>query len=324
MTNDTDNSIGYLKYDGELVAEGILDARAAATALLGFDRSLRHFVSREDPALGKFNFQIPVKVQHGSWAALIPDTVGGWVMAGLGVAVTAYITTAATKLAENDFKDKKLKDVFVEGLKAIQWIIRVGKHLGTLTNRRLTGLRWRNDNTEVGIPNEAKEYLFVPRHYFQAFLEAPANILADIASIVEVERVLTIAVIQEEGVDTETISIRDKHIFYVADKIDDEVLFPELLHGQNVELDGVVTRGNEVANSIGFRYNEHILTCYPQSGSVVRFKKHLFLPCRIIGVISRADGRGGTNDPRPKIRFEGLTILSETPAEADLFLDDEE
>lgn len=324
MPTKLDDCIGFLKYDGEQIKDGILDARDAATALLGFDRSLRYFISREDRALAQLDYKIPVKVEHGSWSALIPNTVGTWVLAGLGLAATAYITTAANKLAENDFKDKRLKDVFTDGLKAIQWIIRIGKHLGSLTNKRLVGLRWRNENTEVGIPNEKMEYIFVPRSYFQAFLESPSSILSDISSLIEVERSLQIGVIENKDViKIESVSLSERHIFYIQKDETEEVLFPHLTHGLSVDLDGLVTRGNEVANSIGFRYNEHILTCYPRLGSVVRFKKHLFLPCRISGTISRSDGKGGTNDPRPKIVFDSLDILSEEPQETDLFPEDE-
>jgi len=73
-----------------------------------------------------------------------------------------------------------------------------------------------------------------------------------------------------------------------------------------VLLEGFVTRGNEVANSIGFRYLDHILTCYPMSGSIVRFKSLLFTACAIEGSISRIDEHGHPNAHRPKIHFDKL------------------
>ncbi len=89
-----------------------------------------------------------------------------------------------------------------------------------------------------------------------------------------------------------------------------ETLFPELQHDESVILDGLVTKGNEKENSIGFEYNNHVITCYPRQGSMVRFKPHLFLRCRIYGVIDRSDGHGGITAGRPKITFDDLTILS--------------
>jgi len=87
-----------------------------------------------------------------------------------------------------------------------------------------------------------------------------------------------------------------------------EILFPEFQHGQRISLEGVVTRGNEMTNTIGFQYSGHILTCRPRRGSIVRFKRHLFLRCLIIGKISRLDEHGGTTNPRPQIVFDDLQI----------------
>jgi hypothetical protein len=84
------------------------------------------------------------------------------------------------------------------------------------------------------------------------------------------------------------------------------VLFPELKHGMNVVLDGEVTRGNETTNSIGFRYNDHILTAYPKTGSVVRYKSTLFLKAKIFGTISRVDELGKIAANRPKIIFDDI------------------
>jgi len=75
---------------------------------------------------------------------------------------------------------------------------------------------------------------------------------------------------------------------------------------------GIVTRGNERTNSIGFLYNEHVLTCYPRHGSIVRFKPHMFLRCRIVGEITRLnDETGESDEPRPKIIFDDLILLQD-------------
>ena len=36
--------IGYLKYSGKSVEDGLMDARKSAEALLGFDEVLRYFI----------------------------------------------------------------------------------------------------------------------------------------------------------------------------------------------------------------------------------------------------------------------------------------
>ncbi len=55
--------IGYLKYEGKLVEEGLLDARKAAQALLGFDEAIRFFVGQQSPLLRDLDFELPVRLR---------------------------------------------------------------------------------------------------------------------------------------------------------------------------------------------------------------------------------------------------------------------
>jgi hypothetical protein len=304
-----DTFLGVLKYEGRRVEDGYLDARTSARALMGFDTSLRFLVTRKEPQLATANFEIPVRICRGSWEAHIPHTIGQWILTGLGAAATAYIATAAKKFAENDFKEAHIKDVFKHALKAIQWLIRIGKHLGSFTHRKLTAVKWRNDNSEIGLPNENGEYLYVPREYFEIYVESPSKLLSDIASVVETERELRIALNDEGQIEEVSITEHEKHIFFLDEPDDNQILFPELAHGMHIEIDGIVTRGNEVTNSIGFRYKDHILQCHPSEGSIVRYKPHLFLPCRIFGTITRESDEGTFDELRPKIIFNDLKIL---------------
>lgn len=307
---ENNSQLGFLKYEGKLVEEGYLDARTSARALVGFDGALRYLVARQEPELTGTNFEIPVRIQRGSWEAIIPHTIGQWVWTALGLGATAYVTAAAKKLAENDFKEASIKDAFKHALKAIQWLIKIGKHLGSFTHRKLTSVKWKNDNAEIGIPNDKGEYLYVPVQYFEIYVECPAKLLSDMASVIESERELKIGVTENGKTDEETVSQSEKHIFVLDAPEDNKMLFPELVHGMSVELDGVVTRENGVSNSIGFRYNDHILQCHPGEGSVIRYKPHLFLPCKIIGVINRESDEGTFDEPRPKIIFNDLVILN--------------
>jgi hypothetical protein len=307
---ESKDCIGFIKYEGKLVEEGILDARSAAKALHGFDHALRYFVTQEQPDLATVEFPIPVQIKRGSWWATIPQSAEPWVLAALGIAGTAYLTKAASKMAERDFAEVGFKDVFKKALKSVQWMIKIGKHVGTLTHKKLTGLRWLDNNETVGIPNGSGEYLNVPRIEFEQFLECPSSILSEVASIIEVERRLTVGLNEDGKIEEVTISRSERAIFFADDDESNDILFPELVHGKHVELDGVVTRGNERTNSIGFLYEEHVITCYPKHGSIVRFKPHLFLECRIIGVITRQNTETGECDePRPKIIFDELILM---------------
>jgi len=307
---ESPDCVGFLRYEGKIVEDGILDARSAAKALLGFDSSMRYFINQERPDIAAIDFPIPVKVQQGSWEALIPQTVEGWILTAAGIAGTQYLTKAAGKLAENDFKDIGLKNLFRKALKGLQWLVRVGKHLGHLDIRSVTGLRWDQPD-QCGIPNAAGNVLYLPQDVMKQLVNCPPKLLGNLASVVEVERALILGVEENGKLETVQVTRQERYIFFEETDAS-EVLFPELAHGMIVNLGGLVTRGNEMSNTIGFQYNGHILTCTPRIGNIVRFKKHLFLACEIHGEITRADNGGNPTETRPKIIFEDLTITSDT------------
>jgi hypothetical protein len=320
---ETTDSIGFLRYEGKLVEGGLLDAKSAARALNGFDSSLRHFVSVQRPLLATLDLPIPVKIDEGSWMASIPEAIGIWILSQLAIGSSSYSKTAGQKLAENDFKDAGLKDAFKGALKSIQWLFRLGIHLGHLDIKKVTeGLKWDEDS--VGIPNAKGEFLNIPKSELKQLAECPPHLLADVASVIEVERSLVIGVKENGKIETVRVEDRERYIFYTPSSRT-EVLFPELTHGLDVVLDGVVTRGNKGSNNLGFFYKGHVLNCKPSSGTIVRFKRHLFLQCQITGKITRADKKGNPTELRPQIVFSDLNILSETEQpELPLDLDDEE
>lgn len=311
-----DDVLGYLKYRGESVEEGFLDARKTAGALLGFDEAIRHFVSQELPELDSINYEIPVRIRKGSWEAIIPQTIGDWIVTGSGLAATAYLTTAAKELAKNDIKDVTLKKVFIKAFKAIQWFITIGKHLRTLKQKRFEKVKFSENNRLIGIPNEKGEYLYVPKEYLDLYESCNSKLLEEVAKVIEIDRILVIGVIEDKVPDEVEITTKEKYIFYEEDT--EEVLFPELVHGQKVDLEGDITRGNENTNSLGFRYDGHILTIIPDRGSIVRYKHTLFLKCVVSGRISRLDKFGNITKRKPEIIFSTI-IPIETDTENKLF-----
>ncbi|MHB9029620.1 MAG: hypothetical protein ACYC9O_12705, partial [Candidatus Latescibacterota bacterium] len=248
----------------------------------------------------------------------LPENLEQLLFGIIKIGISAYIGAAAIKMAQSDFKDIGLKDIFRRSLQGIQWFIRIAEHLGETAMKKFEHVKWRNDNMEIGIPNKEGMYLFVPKEYLDWYVQAPRLLLADLAEVVSAGRQLKIAVFHTDQVETVSITQKDRHVFYQKEE-DGDIIFPELKHGQHVELEGSVTKGNENANSIGFNHREHILICYPSTGSIVRFKSALFLKCSISGTISRLDKFGGTNDPRPKIIFDNLVPLLEESNTPDLF-----
>ena len=313
--------IGYIEYHGELVDDGYLDAKKSAQALVGFDGALRHFIGLQNHDLKDIDYEIPVAIRKGSWFALIPDSIEKIVMLALATGASAYALTAAKKMAENDFKNIGLKEIFRGAIKAILWTIKIGKHLGELGQKKFIKILWKEGNELIGIPNSNMEYLFIPRRYFEIYLKTPPNILAAIASVICPGRLLRVGVRVNNQTEIEEINITDRTIFY-GESSGSDILFPELEHGKKVVIEGAVTKGNRNTNTIGFRYQEHILTGIPHDGSIVRFKNSMFSWCSLEGTISRADEFGEICLKKPKLIFDKLTPIESQEEESTLFGDD--
>ena len=311
--------IGYIKYDGELVKDGLMDARRQAKSLLAFDSAVRYFIAKQAPDLRNLDFEIPVRVRKGSWEALIPDTVGQWLQAGLGIVATAYFSKAAQKMAEKDFADYGFKDLFISAIDAIKWFIRIGKHMGSVAIREFKKVKFSDDRMQIGIVNEAGEVLYVPKPVFDLYVNTNPKLLEDLAANVQQGRNLVVGSVKNGVVDEEVIRPAEKGIFCDESDDDEDVLFPELVHGDYVVLEGEVTRENKTSNSMGFKYNEHILTAYPESGSIVQYKPLLFLKCRLYATVDRIDEKGRIGARRPKLYFSNIEMLESNKTNLDLF-----
>ena len=311
--------IGYIKYEGRLVEEGLMDARKQAQALLGFDSALRYFIGKQAPAFRNLDFEIPGRVRKGSWEALIPATVAGWVQAGLGVVATAYFSKAAQKMAEKDFSDFGIKDLFRNSLEALKWFVKIGKHMGDVAIRYFENTKFTDDSALVGIRNDKGEYLYVPKKIFDIYVSCNPKLLEKLAENIDDGRELAIGTIVDGEVDEVSINVNERTIFYKDEsELDEDVLFPELVHGDDVVLEGEVTRENKTSNSMGFKYQDHILTAYPEAGRIVPYKPLLFLKCRLYGTVNRLDEKGRIAARRPKLIFTRLEPL-EVDDNDDLF-----
>lgn len=310
--------LAHFRFHGKLVEDGYLDLKKSAEVLVGIDELFRYFLSKQSKQLGKIDFEIPVRINKGSWEALIPENIGEWISLVLGTGLTTYSLTALKELAKNDFKDKDLKSVFKKVIKSIKWSVSIAKHLNTTKKKTFESILFKEVNgiQFIGIKNDQGEVLYVPKVYLEFFSELPATIFKKIAIPIEEERTLSIDFSEEEKNDKDdvesevNIDIAMKSIFY-GEEEEDAVLFPELEDGMYVELEGHVTRGNENSNTIGFQYSGHILICYPNQGNIKREKSKLFTNCIIKGFIDRIDKEGNYIEKKPKIRFLELILLDD-------------
>ncbi|MET3550455.1 hypothetical protein [Burkholderia sp. 567] len=303
--------VGFVKYDGKRLESGAFDARKSAKALIGFDEALRQFILAQAPDLRDIEFEIPVRIERGSWIASIPTDISTLFQLGLGIAATAYVTNAAKKMAEKDFDGVGFKDIFKTALEALKWVARIGKHLGNLDKRQFDDVKFAENNEFIGIPNASGEYLFLPVKYLELYARCNPKILEKLAANVDTETTLSIGVVVNGKIDQEIITAHEKSIFSDEDEeLTDELLFPELVHGAVVSLTGEVTRENKTTQSMGFKYQGHILTAHPESRNIVPYKPMLFETCRLVGVIDRSDEKGQSGAKRPKLIFSSLEPIS--------------
>ncbi|MBU0599755.1 hypothetical protein KJ997_03100 [bacterium] len=123
--NQEEKYIGYLKYSGKSVEDGLLDTRKSAEALLGFDEVLRYFLLKEDPCLKEIDFEIPVRIKKGTWEAAIPEIINK-IFSPTGIAATAltiYACATAKKAAKDGLFDtgaaKDIRTTFRMVLKSV-------------------------------------------------------------------------------------------------------------------------------------------------------------------------------------------------------------
>ena len=307
----------YMRYEGPLVADGLLDARRAGEALLSFDSAVRHFVSRAEPRLSAYDYGIPVSVREGSWEAWIPDTIGELLTGLLATGALAFTTAAAVEIAKAQFSGVDVRTAFIRAFETLLSVVRLAQHVGTIARKKFDDLRWRDDNVLVGVVGEDGERLFVKREHLEAYISCNRDLLAGMVDLVEPGRVLILGVVRDKVPEEVAIDVSHRPAF--VSESEESPILPELVHGELVELEGEVTRGNLVTNSVGFRYKGHILDCHPSVGSVREYREELYRRCRIHGIVSRADDNDEPLAKKPKLNFSRLVPLEQEAGQIPLF-----
>lgn len=314
MDNDNESVLAFIKYEGELVKDGFLDAKKSGEALVGIDELLRYFIFQENPQIKDFEFEIPVRIRKGSWETIFPENIGDIATKALGLWMAGkYIGSALEEVAKNDFKDVSFKEIFKKAFRGIIDVIKLSKHLGTLSKKRFENVSFAENNEMIKITNDNGEELWITSDVLELYSNCPSSIFNTLTKIVEEERKLKIGVNTNELVYEETITTNYKYIFSKTDD-DDEIVLPELRDGEYVEIDGHITRGNEKSNTIGFLYKGHIITCFPEQGNIKKHRSNLFSNCLLKGFVDRLDKDGNNKEKRPRIKFIEIQNLEKPQA----------
>ena len=130
--------IGYIKYQGPHIKDGLFGAREAAVALNGFDEVFRYFLAKEEPEFAKLKYDLPVKIEEGSWEILTPENIEHlmYVAAGSGIGfctLKKYFETVAEMAAKDGLLQsgpaKDIKAIFQKTFQTIQWVIKLVSHI---------------------------------------------------------------------------------------------------------------------------------------------------------------------------------------------------
>jgi hypothetical protein len=166
-------------------------------------------------------------------------------------------------------------------------------------------------DAQVAVLNDKGQELLVPAEYFRWYQQMPPRLLVRMTTVVRSERVLSIGVAGEAPDEAVQVLERDKALFEndTDEELDDEVLFPELVHGKTATLEGRLIRGSEASNSVGLEYLGHVLNCVPAKGNVRQFKPALFLRCKVTGRVNRLTKSRFVADRRPTLIIERVVPL---------------
>lgn len=318
-TDELASCLGYLEYSGPLAEAGVMDASELGSALISFRSTIVALLASDAAAADLSDLSLPVRVQKGSVTIVIPQDVAGWILAAAGSAATAYVVAAAKKMAQKDFEGVGLGDLLQGALRRLANIVRVALHVGSADQKQFKSTKWRRANQEVGIPDAGGRYAYFPAEAIEQYVAFDTRLLAGLVRPVQPQRQLSIAVVENGVADEVRITVETKHSLLPSDERADDVVLPELEHGSEVTLAGMVTRGNASTNSIGMLYKGHILDCHPQEGSITRFKDCLFRECVAVVVVDRLDQSGLPSARKPKLMLRAITPVAPGPEGQTLF-----
>lgn len=311
-----ENAVGFVSYEWRGAPKGVIDAYSGGTALIGIDEILRFFNRKQAGSLSNASYEIPVETGKGSWVAWI---LGVLTLPAATFAI-AYAKKTGEKMAERDFSEIGFKDIAKKSIDALEKFIELVKHTKKLSDWSTDNAVWKDNSSIIGFPNEDGELIFIPSEYLKWYWDLPKGALKKLVAPIVNGRHMIVGVSIDNG-KFRTVDVHANDIapfIGIDDAESDDFIFPDLVHDQDVVLEGVITRGNQQTNSVGFQYQDHILNCIPENGSIRKFKPAMFLHCRIKATVNRHVGSNVQLDRRPTLIISNI-ITMESDDQRSLF-----
>ncbi|WP_427852167.1 hypothetical protein [Stenotrophomonas acidaminiphila] len=303
------HGVGFISYEWNGMPAGVIDAGKGGQALVGLDDAIRYFNRRQIGSGQLPEYELPVLTGNGSWVAVVLGTLA----APAAIFGMAYTKKAAEKMAERDFSELGFRDIARKSADALVKLIRVLKASKGKISWNTANIRWSQDARTAFLKIESQNEIEIPAEYIKWYAAVPPSVIRRITTPVNESRTLSVGARQDDGsFDTVNVEATDLPGLQGEDNPSDaDFLFPELVHGHDVELEGIVTRGNQSTNSIGFQYRGHILNCNPDNGSVKRFKAAMFLQCQIKATVNRHVSSLSNLDYRPTLLIHEVRPLED-------------
>jgi hypothetical protein len=308
--DDRNSGVGFVSYEWEGAPAGVIDALSGGTALIGIDEAIRFFNRRQSKGFSTEPYEIPVLTREGSWVAVILGLIG----IPAAAFATAYAKKAGEKMAERDFSNLGMKDVAAKSMDALVKLIRLIKQQKGTPDWKSINITWSSDATTAKFQDGDGNTLEIPAEYIGWYKDLPKNIIKKLATPIVRGRTMTVGALQKSG-EFDTVHVDENTGALLngdnENDDDDEFLFPEMKHGDTIVLEGLITRGNQATNSIGFQYQGHILNCTPQTGNVKKFKPAMFLHSRITATVNRHVTSLAKLDYRPTLLISHVVMLED-------------
>ena len=317
---------GFIRLDGENIIDGQIDINSARLAIEGTQEVFEYFLKREDSQLQKadtVNFSIITR--QGCWEILIPfgTYVAGLATTALATGINSYAKKYGDKLAELHLESKSKKNAFADAFSKLDSIIKIAQHLGVVDKKETLNTKIINHTTKtILLTNNQGNVMSTNLDEINCYLDCPDRLLRKLASVVTDYRTLSIGFISKGKTIERVIDIDSKEVFSPEDELQEPIL-PELNDGEYVKIEGYVSRGNQITNTIGFKYKEHVITCEPINNLITHYLNSHYRTCEISGRVirtSKAEVLLGKRD-RPKIMFDNLIVIDtkEMPNQTSFF-----
>lgn len=326
-THTYNNDTGFIRLDGEDIVSGEIDIHSAITTLEGTKSVLDYLLKKEDSSLAKYkNINYPVKTREGSWEVLIP--FGGIAVTAATMLVIRPVSAGLTEYAKEIGKSKAVKGIdnktnkesFEKAFENLLIIIKIAQHLGVVDNKR--NLNVRIQGKAALLLNEQGNVLSTTMEEIKLYQECPDKQLLKLASVVTDYRTVSVGFKRNDQVHEVVIDRETKEIFCPDEEAQLPIL-PELQHGEHVKLKGYVSRGNQITNTIGFKYSDHVITCEPSEALITDYINAHYKQCELTGTVvrtSKAEVVNGKRD-RPKIIFDELVVIGNAPQQVSMFIE---